>query len=138
MFCSAPTPRPVRLQLPLQGWHDLSTYKIVQRDLPAPQEVQHPEILDSVAVSVSIYVETSGTHSGGVQTLGRSKRKQAAVHQNQLDEVNDSHFNDCLCGSVVNPGSDRALMCKQVGCEMQWVLITSFQLWCHSLIHSII
>src|ERR1700688_3418890 len=48
-------------------------------------------------------------------TLGRSKRKRAAARQNQLDEVNDSHFNDCLCGSVVIPASDGALACKQVG-----------------------
>ena len=86
--------------------------------------MHHPEILDSAVVSASTYVE-AGETTGGVQTFGRSKRKRAPARQNQLDEVNDSHFNNCLCGSVVIPTSDGALMCKQVGCETQWVAFLS-------------
>ena len=98
------------------------TSVVVQRDLSATQEeVHHSEILDSVVVSASTYVKAGET--AGVQTFGRSKRKRAPARQNQLDEVNDSHFNDCLCGSVVIPTSNGALMCKQVGCETQFLSI---------------
>jgi len=58
-----------------------------------------------------------------MQTLGRSKRKRVTT---RLNEVNDSHFTDCLCGSVADPASDGVLMCKQVGCETQWVFIFKY------------
>jgi len=89
--------------------------------------VQHPKILDSVVVSESTYVAVEASETAdGVQTFECSKRKRAPAHQNQLDDsVNDSHFNNCLCGSVVIPTSDGALMCKQVGCETQWVVFLS-------------
>jgi hypothetical protein len=109
------------------------TYEVLQQNLQVPQEqLQHPAVLGTVTagVSVSWDIEASGTQpetaGHGVQTLagGRSKRQRVTARHNQLDEVNDSHFNDCLCGSVVTPASDGALMCKQLGCETQWVLIS--------------
>ena len=96
--------------------------------------VEPPAISDSVtaAASASTLNVAEASHDethNNVQTLsktlslGRSKRKQATARQKQLDEVNNSNFNDCLCGSVVIPASEGALMCKQVGCETQWVSI---------------
>ena len=84
--------------------------------------VTFQHVLGSVTVSCKVQTETGGQ---GVQSLtgGRSKRQRVTARHNQLNEVNDSNFNDCLCGSVVKPASDRALMCKQLGCETQWVLI---------------
>jgi len=92
--------------------HDYITYDIPQ------QNNRVPEQLDPVTAA-SIH----DIASGPVQTLGRSKRKRTTTRQKQLDGVNDSSFNDCLCGSVVNPVSAGALMCKQVRCETQWVII---------------
>lgn len=99
--------------------HDYNTYDIPQQNNQVPEQFQDPEALDPVTAAPTHDI-ASGPQ---VQTLGRSKRKRAATRQKQLDGVNDSNFNDCLCGSVVNPDSDGALMCKQVGCETQWVMI---------------
>jgi hypothetical protein len=89
-----------------------------------PEQFQHPEASDSTGMAVVAPTSDNvQVASGAEETLGRSKRKRAIARQRQLDGVNDSNFNDCLCGSVVKPASDGTLMCKQVGCETQWVLI---------------
>ena len=102
--------------------------------MQSKEQAQPPAISDSVtavasASTLNIAEASHNETHNNLQTpsktpsLGRSKRKWATVRQKQLDEVNDSNFNDCLCGSVVISASEGALMCKQVGCETQWVSI---------------
>jgi hypothetical protein len=63
-------------------------------------------------------------HSQDAAGISSGTTRTSPTLQNfGICEVNDSRFNDCLCGSVANPTSDGAIWCKQVGCETQWVWI---------------
>jgi len=46
---------------------------------------------------------------------GRSKRK-IVPQQAETDALNG-----CLCGLVIKPSSEGAILCKKKGCETQWV-----------------
>ena len=50
---------------------------------------------------------------------GRTKRKRVPRKQ-QADKLNG-----CLCRDVVEPSTEEALKCKQVGCETEWVISVS-------------
>jgi len=49
------------------------------------------------------------------EALGRSKRKRVP-QQAETDALNG-----CLCGLIVKPSSEGAILCKKKGCETQWV-----------------
>ena len=69
---------------------------------------EHVPIPDTVE-SVSLDIEENP------ESFGRSKQKRIP-RQAETDTLNE-----CLCGLVVKPSSEGALLCKKKGCETQWV-----------------
>ena len=59
--------------------------------------------------SVSLHIEENP------ESFGRSKQKRTP-RQAETDVLNE-----CLCGLVVKPSSEGALLGKKKGCESQWV-----------------
>jgi len=57
-------------------------------------------------------------HSEILEEFGRSKCKR---FPRKLEDV----LNGCLCGLVLDHSSNGVLMCKQAGCETQWMSSTN-------------
>ena len=82
----------------------------MQSEEPQEKETdqEHVPLPDTVE-SVSLDIEENP------EAFGRSKRKRIP-RQAETDALNE-----CLCGLVVKPSSEGALLCKKKGCETQWV-----------------
>ena len=92
-----------RTDLNIKGGHDM------------PPSFREPTVVPTGSLLPVAEIQRTDEGEKTVEESGRGRRKRASRHVGAL--------NGCLCGMVVNPGvdSNKAIECRQPGCETRWV-----------------